>query len=214
MAGPVLVAVLTFVGLSAIGYTLATAYLNPDEAGLPTIESVVASVQSVPETPVGTSLSPRKKLPQPAKRAAQRLPSPKVNPPPSPLTCRIARRRPIDALAEHARARRWCKRQRACAAFSQPTSVFRQIRRLGCSDPAFGSTRLALIWRADSPRRASRPNSCRWTTPDAPTPCSSSARAAKTPRCLVLRPWALGRQQPLAPAAGFAGNAAAGRWRR
>ena len=38
-------------GLSAIGYTLVTAYLTSDEAGLPTIESVVASVQAVPETP-------------------------------------------------------------------------------------------------------------------------------------------------------------------
>ena len=46
--GPVIVAVLTFVGLSALGYSLATSVLASDEVPLPAVEDVVASVQYVP----------------------------------------------------------------------------------------------------------------------------------------------------------------------
>jgi murein DD-endopeptidase MepM/ murein hydrolase activator NlpD len=68
--GPILVAVATFLGLTALGYTLATSVLASDDVALPAIEDVVASVQNVPPEQSQDLTSPAKELPQAPKRAA------------------------------------------------------------------------------------------------------------------------------------------------
>jgi hypothetical protein len=97
--GPILVAVLAFVGLSAIGYTVATAYLTSDEAALPTIESVVASVQSVPEAEAQDLTQPARELPQPAKRAVATPPETKAKPASPAASVPYSEAPPVDALA-------------------------------------------------------------------------------------------------------------------
>ena len=68
--GPLIVALLTFCGLTAIGYTVATAAFASDEPALPTVEDVVRAVQTVPEAPQHDPAAPATELPQPARRAA------------------------------------------------------------------------------------------------------------------------------------------------
>ena len=81
--GPVLVAVATFLGIAALGYTFATAVVASDEAPLPTIEEVVASVQNVPPEQSQDLTSPAKELPQAPKRAAVTPAEPKSGQPPA-----------------------------------------------------------------------------------------------------------------------------------
>lgn len=80
--GPVLVAVATFLGISALGYSFASSVLASDEP-LPSIESVVASVQDVPPDQRQDLTAPARELPQPAKRAIAAPPDVKPKQPSS-----------------------------------------------------------------------------------------------------------------------------------